>query len=81
MAEGTSIKRMIRDNKQWAIYVESGALIKMLLPKIFPASRGLGAKILMASCPKPFVGMEILDENDWAITATKDGSLKLRNFV
>lgn len=81
LAEGTSIKSMIRDGKQWVIYADSGALIRMLLPEIGPASRGQGAKILMEFSPKPFVGLEILDEDDLAITAAGDGSLKLHNFV
>lgn len=80
MPQGTSIKSMIRDSKQWVIYADSGALIRMPLPEIGPASRDPVVKTLLKFSSKPFIGLEVV-EDDLAITAAADGSLKLYNFV
>ncbi|GMH39549.1 hypothetical protein BSKO_07447 [Bryopsis sp. KO-2023] len=81
ISEDCLIKSLIWDSKQWVIFAESGAIFKVTLPDIGPVSKGERPKMLLEFNSAGFAGLETLDGERCAITAGKDGSVRLYNYL
>lgn len=81
IGDSCQIKSLIWDRQQWIIFAESGAIYHLTLPEFGAVSKAAPAKALLEFNSSAIVGLDCVDGEDCAITASGDGSVRLYNYM